>query len=590
MKTYIKYSGILIAGLLLGWLLFGRGGSSEVASNASHEHTEDENGMWTCSMHPQIQQPEPGQCPICAMDLVPVSAEDSGSLEEAQFKLSERAVALANIQTTMVGDVQSTEGGITLSGKIMENEEGMVMQASHFGGRVEKLYINSTGEKIYPGKLLAEIYSPKLVTAQEELLTALEIRSEQPELYKAVRSKLKLWKLSEAQIHEIQNSGKVKYNIPVYADVSGIVTEKMIEEGEHVSEGGALYKVTNLNTVWAVFDAYESQIKMLRKGQKVKVKVNAFPDEEIDAVIDFVDPVLNTTTRTVPVRVVLRNSNDKLKPGMFVSGRIVVNLQEGSSQISIPKSAVLWTGKRSVVYVKSPAEGSVFEMREVELGNAMNDSYMVISGLENGEEVVTNGAFTVDAAAQLQGKKSMMNKDGGRTSTGHEHHQMNMEGEQMNMEGEPMKMEVETAFQDQLRDVFLNYEKLKDHLVADKAEDAGKSAKAVLTSLEKVDMKLLKDQKMHQQWMAIEKEIRKTSTSIGNSKDIAEQRKAFKPLSEHMIYGVELFGINQKVYKQFCPMYDNNAGANWLSLEKEIRNPYFGDAMLTCGEVKKTIE
>ncbi|MCK5400395.1 MAG: efflux RND transporter periplasmic adaptor subunit [Flavobacteriaceae bacterium] len=417
MKKYVVYIGILVIGLILGWLLFGN------LSNNETNHTEEvsTNQMWTCSMHPQIMQPEFGDCPICGMDLIPVEVEADG-LAADQFKLTKNAMALANIQTSIVASSKVENNAIKLSGKIVENENNMAVQTAHFSGRIEKLYISSVGEKINRGQLLALIYSPELVTAQSELFTALTVKESQPKLYSAIRKKLSLWKLSEEQINNIEASKKPIINFPVYANVSGIVSIKMVEEGNHVMEGAPLLKISDLSTVWANFDVYENQIDLFKKGQEILITTNAYPNKEFKAKVTFIDPILDTKTRTVKLRAVLDNKNDVFKPGMFVEGKIERIASSKEQALIIPSTAVLWTGERSVVYLKSNPNEPVFEMREVTLGNKIGKNYEVLKGLNNGDEIVTNGTFTVDAAAQLQGKKSMMNKEGDKTTTGHEGH------------------------------------------------------------------------------------------------------------------------------------------------------------------------
>ena len=190
----IIYVGLLLAGVLVGWLFFGN--SSNEEANHNHNEASQTNQMWTCSMHPQIMQPEPGDCPICGMDLIPAEAGADG-LTADQFKLTPNAMALANIQTTVVGNGAIENGIIKLSGKIAENEEANAVQVSYFSGRIERLNISFTGEDVRKGQLLATIYSPELYAAQQELITASSLKESQPALYKAVRNKLKLWKLSE---------------------------------------------------------------------------------------------------------------------------------------------------------------------------------------------------------------------------------------------------------------------------------------------------------------------------------------------------------------------------------------------------------
>ncbi|WP_430466786.1 efflux RND transporter periplasmic adaptor subunit [Winogradskyella ouciana] len=586
----VIYIGLLVVGVLLGWLLFG--GSSNKETDHNHNAVAETNQMWTCSMHPQIMKPEPGDCPICGMDLIPAESGSDGLMAD-QFKLTENAMALANIQTTVVGKGNAEGNTIKLSGKIAENEEANAVQVSYFAGRIERLNVSFTGEEVRKGQLLATIYSPELYAAQQELITAASLKESQPALYKAVRNKLKLWKLSENQINQIEETGKVKENFPVYATFSGTVTEKLVEQGDYIKQGQPLLKIANLNTVWGNFDVYENQIERFKKGQEVMITTNAYPNKEFKGKVDFIDPVLNTKTRTVTLRVVLNNKDDVFKPGMFVTANIEGSTAKNDEVLTVPTSSVLWTGERSVVYLKTNPDQPIFEMREIKLGNQIGNEYEVVEGLFVGNEIVTNGTFTVDAAAQLQGKKSMMNKDGGKATTGHEGH-MGMDNNASNKEYDLASMdervEVPKKFQEQLKAVFNAYINLKDALVKEDSKSTSANATSLLNNLSKVDMKLLSDNKAHNHWMSLEKEIKSSATSISETSNIKLQRDHFKHLSSHLINAVQLFGVNEKVYVEFCPMADNNNGAYWLSKEEKVINPYFGEAMLTCGEVKQVIE
>ena len=589
-KKTVIYIGILAVGVLLGWLLFGGASTSKTVHN--HAEMSETNQMWTCSMHLQIMQPEAGDCPICGMDLIPAETSADGLLAD-QFKLTENALALANIQTSIVGNRNQKDNFVKLSGKIVENEEANTVQVSYFSGRIEQLNVSFTGEDIRKGQLLATIYSPELYAAQQELITAVSLKESQPALYKAVRNKLKIWKLSENQIQQIETSGKVKENFPVYATVSGTVSEKLVTKGASIKQGQPLLKIANLTNVWANFNVYENQISQFKKGQEISITTNVYANKEFKAKVDFIDPVLNTKTRTVIIRAVLNNKNAIFKPGMFVEGKIKGITLNKEQVLTIPSSAILWTGKRSVVYLKTNPNAPVFEMRKITLGTMVGDYYEVLEGLNKGDEIVTNGTFTVDAAAQLKGKKSMMNKEGDMAMNGHEGHMVmdksipvkNEEHTNMNE-----RLKVSKVFQNQLKIVFNNYIKLKDALVKDDSNNVMAESKKLLVNLTKIDMKLLIDKKAHNHWMLLEKEIKRAATLISNTSGIKEQKNYFKHLSTYMANAIQLYGVNEKVYYQFCPMGDNNKGAYWLSKEEKVINPYFGDAMLTCGEVKQVIE
>nr|WP_299173637.1 efflux RND transporter periplasmic adaptor subunit [uncultured Allomuricauda sp.] len=584
MKRSVIYIGIAaIVGLAVGYFLFGNLGTKTMEM-AEHDHSSEAGQMWTCSMHPQIMQPEAGDCPICGMDLIPADAGADGLAPE-QFKMTANALALANIQTTVVGNAEgNNDNTISLSGKIAVNEEAMAVQASYFDGRIEQLNVNHEGQEIRKGQLLATIYSPELVAAQQELLTAASLKESQPQLYSAVRNKLKLWKLSDNQINSIEASGKVKENFPAYATVSGTVSEVMSSEGDYLKKGQPIAKVSNLSTVWAEFDAYESQLSQFRKGQKINITANAYPNKTFDGRITFIDPVLDNATRTVTVRATLRNQKDMFKPGMFVTGKIESGRASTETVLFVPSSAVMWTGERSLVYVKVNRDEPIFEMREVLLGARNGDNIEVTHGLDFGEEIVTNGTFTVDAAAQLQGKKSMMNKTGGKTMTGHEGHMGMQEDMSSDSSGE-MMMEFSDGFQNNFEAVLPAYLKLKDALVASNASTTSMNAKATLEILKKLDLSDTEAMgKAH-----VNKSIEMLE-AIAKKEDLENQRAHFVILNENMVaIASNLDSLDDTLYVQKCPMANNNQGAVWLSTENEIRNPYYGDAMLKCGSVVKII-
>lgn len=570
MKKYLIYSVILVVGIVLGWLFFGQSSTTETVHQ--HDKVSETKQLWTCSMHPQILQPEPGDCPICGMELIPADSGADG-LHPNQFKLTEDAMALANIQTTVVGDNATDANVITLSGKIAENETSNQVQVTYFSGRIEHLKVNYTGETVRKGQLLATVYSPELYAAQQELITAARLKASQPELYNAVRNKLKLWKLSEQQINQIESSGKVKENVPVYATVSGVVTEKLVEQGDYVAKGQPLFKIANLNTVWANFDVYENQLGAFKKGQAVSITTNAYPGKTFKGTVAFIEPVLNAQTRTVTLRVVLSNTDGLFKPGMFVKGKIKTQTSPTSKPLSIPASAVLWTGERSVVYVKTNPSAPVFEMKEVSLGNKMGDTYQVLDGLNAGDEVVANGTFTVDAAAQLQGKKSMMNQIKDQLSSNHQHQK------------DKPKLAFDSALETAFQPVIDAYIDLKDALVKSDVVLGAQKSEAFRKALGTIPVG---DREKTGTFWDI---MNKASKGINTDVNIGQQRKQFQAISDVMIEMLTNFKhVDDTLFVQFCPMADHNKGAFWLSKDKNIINPYFGDAMLTCGEVKQVIK
>jgi len=548
-------------------------------------------------MHPQIKLNEPGDCPICGMDLIPLAQRGSTSVDPAMIHLSKESAQLANVMTSFVTKAKAVKE-IRLYGKVQADERLLQSQVAHIPGRIEKLLVNFTGEQVKEGQKLAEIYSPELITAQQELLETSKTKELQPELYEASREKLRLWKLTAEQIETIEKSGQVRSTIDVVSNTNGVVTARMVNSGDYVSQGTALFKIADLSKVWILFDAYESDLQFLSKGEKISFTLQALPGKEYKGTIVFVDPVIDPLTRVAKVRVETANISGNFKPEMFATGIVSSNLAEYSNSVIIPRSAVLWTGKRSLVYVKQPeTEEALFKMREIELGPMLGDSYVVTDGLNEGEEIVTSGTFSVDAAAQLEGKPSMMNPGGGKVSTGHDHGSMTSQGqgipdntqEKTTGKSDIKKITVNMDFIMQFNDVYDGYIDLKNALVASDANKSKQTALKIQQILSKVDMSLLKGD-AHTQWMGMLDNLNLQLKSISSSGVIESQRTSFAGLNDVFYSAVKTFGLMGKTaYYQFCPMAENGEGAYWLSEIKDIRNPYFGDEMLDCGETKETL-
>jgi Cu(I)/Ag(I) efflux system membrane fusion protein len=401
--TYLLFAA---GGLFFGWLLFHS--SKNTADTHALVSENLENSIWTCAMHPQIRMNEPGKCPICGMELIPLSKND-GPSDSAAIKFTKEALALANVQTTIVSR-EDPVMEVRLYGKIQTDERLLQSQVSHLPGRIDKLFVNFTGESVQKGQILALIYSPELITAQQELLEALKTKESQPGIYEASKDRLRQWKLSESQISAIVISGVIKDNFELISNTSGIVTGKRVNNGDYVSQGSVLYEVSDLSKVWAMFDAYESDLPYLTKGDKLTYTVQAIPGMTFEGNIAFIDPVIDPVTRVAKVRAEINNRSGALKPEMFVTGIIKANLEQYHDNFIIPRTSVLWTGRRSVVYLKlTDTPEPEFKIREIELGPMLGSNYVVMNGLNQGDEIVTQGSFSVDAAAQLEGKPSMMN-------------------------------------------------------------------------------------------------------------------------------------------------------------------------------------
>jgi Cu(I)/Ag(I) efflux system membrane fusion protein len=573
MKNYIIYTVVLLVGLILGWLIFGNSSTKNDEGNTSSETKGEE--IWTCSMHPQIRLPEPGDCPICGMDLIPLEANANSN--PLVFEMSEDAMKIANIQTTVVGGSSEGQSGLSLSGKIKVDETNSASIVSHLPGRIEKLFISYTGEKVGKGQKIASIYSPKLITAQKELLEAFKVKDINPKLYEATVNKLKYWKITDEQIQTIISSEKILESFNIYADFSGVVLSKKVSVGDYLNEGEVLFAVQNLNELWALFDVYETDLPNVKIGDVINFTTPAIPNKVFTSTISFVDPLVNANTRTSVVRVAVNNSSNLLKPEMFLEGTVDI-ASSGNDVVMVPKSAVLWTGERSVVYVKMPdLTIPSFEFREVTIGEAIGTNYAILDGVEIGEEVVTNGAFVIDASAQLNNQSSMMNRA--------------MLGDKSTNSGMlPDYTEVAPLeFKNQLNYVFQQYIALKDALIATDLDKAKKELEQLEKVVGNVQMKLVKGD-AHIYWMEKLENLTTTIKDMKTSESIKSFRKVFLNLSAEIIDVVKVFGVtNQTYYVQFCPMAFDEGGF-WLSTDSNVLNPYFGDKMLKCGSMELTID
>lgn len=611
-KRDYRIIGITLAtGLLLGWVFFHSPKSGIPAVQEIEEHDHSEETTWTCSMHPQIRMNEPGQCPICGMDLIPLTEYSADGLDivPEAILMTEAAMKLADIQTITV-QKSYPDKEIYMLGKVKPDERNIAELTARYGGRIEKLYVNFTGRDVQKGEKLATVYSPALITAQKELLEAQSYRQSSPEFYKAARNKLKLWDLTEEQINHIEQEGEAQLYFNVLSPISGTVTKRHVATGDYISEGSSLFQVIDLTHVWIMFEAYENDLPWIRPGDKVTFTVQSLPGNNYSGRIAFIDPVIDPRTRIAQVRVEVKNPGLLLKPEMFVNGIISSSFAGNSKSLIIPKTAVLWTGKRSVVYVKEPdQEQPVFKYKEIILGPSTGNSYVVLEGLHEGEDIAVNGVFRIDAAAQLAGKTSMMNSNSGAITLTHKNADTDFEivetaylpvtqeirtkafrTQESSKEQYAMETEIDPEFTKQITEVYNTYLLLKNAFVQSSSEAVVNAAEAVDRSLENADMTLLEGE-THMNWMEQLGVLKTNLEQMIQNRDIETQREAFAAFSQVFYQCIHDYGLDgTTTYYQFCPMAFNNNGAFWLSEINEIRNPYFGDAMLTCGETKETLK
>jgi len=603
-KNYPSMIIILLIGFALGWLFFHNSKSENNANPQTkeevHNHSAEETEVWTCSMHPQIRSDKPGKCPICSMDLIPLQKTSDSDAEETDTEalvLSESAAKLAQVETITVKKGQPTKE-VFLQGKVFADERNIAELTARYGGRIEKLFVNFTGQNVRKGQRLATIYSQALISAQKELLEAISFKESRPNLYKASRSKLKLWNLTDNQIDNIEDSGEPILYFDVLSPISGTVMDRHVAMGDYVKEGTPLFKLIDLSKVWVMFDAYESDLPWIKLNDKVSFRLQSIPDKKYEAKVTYIDPFIDPQTRAAKVRVEVNNNDKLLKPEMFVNGYLVSEIANNTDEILIPKSSVLWTGRRAIVYVKLPDSENSFKYREVTLGPEAGNFYVISDGLKEGEEIVVNGVFKIDAASQLQGLKSMMNPEGGAGSTPHDMSKMDMSNTEQSKTSELYKTKdykvnpdkISDKFKSQLTEVYNAYIAMKDAFVKSDVKLSTEKAQSLKLAINNTDMSLLKGD-AHLLWMEKMNEMKSLINNILSQKNLEKQRFEFSKLSLVFYDTVKKFGlVNKTVYYQFCPMANENGGAYWLSDDKEILNPYFGDMMLNCGEVRETIK
>lgn len=589
MKNNIKIT-IIIVLVFIGGIGIGRWVSNKGAGaeNSSIGNTvgsdEKEVTIWTCSMHPQIQSPEPGICPICEMDLTPLIS-DSGN-DPFSLTMTENAIRLANIQTTVIGRGNSDDhepDSWLIHGKILPDERSIYSQTPHIEGRIESLSVTYEGMYITKGSTIAEIYAPEVIAAQRELLEAKKLQHMNPNILEAARRKLRYLKISPDFIQSLEDTEEVVETFPLIAGKSGFVINKNVEPGDHVLSGQVLFDIYNLSSVWAVFDIYEKDIGKIREGQMIEFTAPGIPDQTYRTRVDFISPLLNQQSRTVRVRGQVNNQNRLLKPEMLIRGRLSRSLNQSDSDLLIPKTAVLWTGRESVVYVQDTTmEIPTFTFREITLGPESGSYYKVIEGVKAGERVVTNGVFAVDASAQLNNQRSMMNQLVGD-------HSGTSEGSYEMIKQVDPEIVTPEARKD-LNDVLKAYVSLKDDLIQGDPEEISGSLHVVQNVSQKLQPR--KDLSSYSEdWNEHVKNFKIHLELMLNENNVESWRSAFSPLSQVLIHWVLEFGNPGKneIFVQHCPMANEDQGGDWLSYDSKIRNPYYGDAMMACGITKETL-
>ena len=577
-RTYIALAVAVLAGLVVGLFV----GGDDLPPPREHVHAEAADATtYTCSMHPQIRSNEPGQCPICGMDLVPVT-EDEGSGSLAHIELSERAKALAQVRTHRVGKLGDASTQLRLSGRIEQDETGIRTVTSWTAGRIDRLHVATTGEAVRAGQTIATLYSPEIYTAHRDLLQAIRqlsamssnvafARKSAEATVEAARQKLRLLGVSNQEITSMEGAEQPWTQIRIRTRFGGTVIERLVNEGAYVQAGTGIYRVADLSKLWVQLDAYEPDLPRLRLGQHVVLKIDALPDATLGGTVEFIDPVVDPVKRTARVRVEVPNDGE-LRPGMFVEATVTGGVESGAeAPLVVPATAPLFLGRRSVVYVELPGDSPAYEAREVTLGPRAGEVYPVLDGLVEGERVVVNGAFAIDADLQIRGGNSLM---------------MRPDDEER---AEATLLDVPDDFRTSLAAIVNAYLEVQVALAADDFEGARAAGKTLAAVVDKFAPEAPTD--AAEVWLSLRQKFRTHAKDVDEAQDIDRARAVFRDASRSMSTLLHRFGnpTQKELRIAYCPMAFDNEGAEWIQATQSVKNSYFGSMMLMCGEIRETI-
>lgn len=517
-----------------------------------------------CPMHPWIKSDKAGdRCTICGMELVAVVGDGGATVDPNLVKLNAAQAAVTGVQTSEVtrGALNRT---LRVSGIIEDDDTRHRILAARVPGRIEKLHVNYVGAEVEAGVPLATVFSPEMLTAQRQYIERIKAGAVASPLSEraAARERLLELGLTEEEILILETTLKPTAMVTIRAPMSGTVITRAVYEGQYVETNDHLFEIGDFSRMWFVFDAYEPDLAWLREGQTVEVAVPSHPGQVLTAPISFIDPSLNEMTRTARVRVILENTDRQLRHRQTAQAAVSVTAPEA---LLVPRAAVLRHGARPIVYVDEGGLG--YRAREVRLGRVGDSDAEVLGGLNEGDEVVTQAALILDSQAQLAHAAVTV------ASAEHVHDIL------------PVKVSAGTPPHDAKA-----YELLRTLAFAT-ADAASALAADDLAGYEKV-LPALRDalsDYLKGYAPAARSELATYPPKLAEASDLDAARRAFEPLStavadlareEHLHHREELW-----IYQ--CPMSPVLGTARWPSRTHQLSNPFFGSAMLRCGDEVK---
>ncbi|MGH8720138.1 MAG: efflux RND transporter periplasmic adaptor subunit [Burkholderiales bacterium] len=386
---------------LAAWLGYvaGAGGKEDAAQSEnadpipSAQSGERKPLYWHDPMYPQHKFDKPGPSPFMDMQLVPVYEE--GADEEGVVSIDPRIVQNLGVRAAPV-EVGAFSQRVDAVGSVQANEREIQVVQSRASGWVERLHVRAVSDPVKRGQLLAEVYAPDLLAAQEEFLLASNMGNDR--LTAASRARLSLLGLNDAQIARLEKTREPQRRVAFYSPLNGIVAELGVREGTEVKPGMAMFNLVDLSSVWVVAEIPETQAAWISIGSSAEIKIPTFPGKVFKGRVDYIYPRLDKTTRTLEARIVLKNPELKLKPGMYVD--IGLHVQEIEGVLTVPTEAVIRTGRRTVVIV-ALGEGK-FKPVEVTTGFEAEGKTQILDGLQKGQSIVTSGQFLIDSTSSLR--------------------------------------------------------------------------------------------------------------------------------------------------------------------------------------------
>ena len=572
---------------------------------------------WTCTMHPSVHSKDPGKCPICSMDLVPVmkkvalknentaqksetksATTTSGSMEGMNMGTSGKAQGVSSESTEFTVPVERQQQiGVTYatvqkrpiqfsirSVGILESDPAKSFDyVARVDGYVQELKVSSPGEQVLDGQPLLTIYSPDLRSTEQELVNLLNdrdrgggSRGSSDQLIDASKRRLKLWNVSDQEIAELEKSRKPSDQLILRSPFDGVVNGVMGRPGMNVKTGDKLVSVLDLSDLWVWAEFYENEIGLLKTGQTIDVSLLAFPNQTFQGKIAVINPMIDAVKRTSRVRIDIPNPKAQLRPGMYANVKVKIDSGEG---LTIPVQAALPTGERMLVFLDR-GDGKLLP-RYVQVGRSFtafdgqqqSSYYQLLNGLEEGDRIVASGNFLIDAESQVQGAlKDWQGEQPGSTPTVTE---------------KPSPQPSNSNLSVPVKPVLDSYKRIHELLTQNRFSEI--PANSVLLRKKIHPLFDIAPSSKPARYKELASRLARSADRF-TPKDIDQARVEFGQLSADLIAFLKEFmpESDDPLYAIECPMWKKSP-AVWLQDSTEVKNPFLGPDMLACGTVQETL-